>query len=158
MPLDHAEHLSHVAVLDIAPTLTMYERTDQQFAARYFWWFFLIQPAPLPERLIEANPEFFLRTHLTAQSRPAAVWAATHSSYRRFAGSPLLREFRSRVRRFAISKPSNLPTVPAQNVKTPIRTSTARRVSPFEWPIHAYQHDELTRAAPRKSAAMPQPQ
>jgi haloacetate dehalogenase len=73
MALDHPRCLSHVAVLDIAPTATMYARTDRTFATRYFWWFFLIQPAPLPERLIENDPEFFLRSHLAAQSRTPGV-------------------------------------------------------------------------------------
>ena len=69
MALDHPESVRSLAVFDIAPTATMYARTDRSFATRYFWWFFLIQPAPLPERLIGADPEFFLRQHLEAQSR-----------------------------------------------------------------------------------------
>ena len=73
MALDHPDCLSHIAVLDIAPTATMYARTDRQFATRYFWWFFLIQPAPLPERLIASDAEFFLRAHLSSQSRTAGV-------------------------------------------------------------------------------------
>ena len=73
MALDHAASVASVAVLDIAPTATMYARTDKEFATRYFWWFFLIQPAPLPERLIEGNLEFFLRSHLTAQSRTPGI-------------------------------------------------------------------------------------
>jgi haloacetate dehalogenase len=73
LALDHAARLERVAVLDIAPTATMYARTDRRFATRYFWWFFLIQPAPLPERMIEADPESFLRQHLAAQSRTPGV-------------------------------------------------------------------------------------
>ena len=63
------KRVQRIAVLDIAPTATMYARTDKEFATRYFWWFFLIQPAPLPERLIAADPEFFLRTHIEGQSK-----------------------------------------------------------------------------------------
>jgi haloacetate dehalogenase len=73
MALDHPDVVTRLAVLDIAPTMTMYARTDREFATRYFWWFFLIQPAPLPEKLIEADPEFFLRHHLAAQSGTPGV-------------------------------------------------------------------------------------
>jgi haloacetate dehalogenase len=73
MALDHEGSVRSIAVLDIAPTATMYARTDQNFATKYFWWFFLIQPAPLPEQMIGADPEFYLRTHLNGQSRTAGV-------------------------------------------------------------------------------------
>lgn len=69
LALDHPEAVTRLAVFDIAPTATMYARTDKEFATRYFWWFFLIQPEPLPERLIAADPEFFLRTHVEGQSK-----------------------------------------------------------------------------------------
>jgi haloacetate dehalogenase len=69
MALDHSDKVERIAVFDIAPTATMYARTDKEFATRYFWWFFLIQPAPLPEHLISADPEFFLRTHIEGQSK-----------------------------------------------------------------------------------------
>jgi haloacetate dehalogenase len=82
MALDNPMALHRVAVLDIAPTATMYARADRQFATRYFWWFFLIQPAPLPERMIENDLEFFLRSHLTAQSRTAGA-----------PGEPLIQEY-----------------------------------------------------------------
>ena len=67
MALDHTAAVERLAVVDIAPTATMYARTDKAFATRYFWWFFLIQPADLPERMIGADPEFFLRRHIDGQ-------------------------------------------------------------------------------------------
>src|SRR3954453_15619760 len=73
MVLDHPDAVERIAVLDIAPAATMYARTTKEFATRYFWWFFLIQPAPLPERLIGADPEFFLRTHIAGLHERGAV-------------------------------------------------------------------------------------
>lgn len=67
MALDHPEALDRIVVADIAPTATMYARTDKEFATRYFWWFFLIQPADLPERMIAHDPEYFLRRHIGRQ-------------------------------------------------------------------------------------------
>ncbi|OLO09303.1 alpha/beta hydrolase [Salinicola sp. MH3R3-1] len=56
LALDHADRVIKLMVLDIAPTLAMYEATDLTFATAYWHWFFLIQPAPLPESWIEAAP------------------------------------------------------------------------------------------------------
>ena len=69
MALDHSQAVERLAVLDIAPTATMYARTDRAFATGYYHWFFLIQPAPFPERLIGADPEFYLRTKLSGWSQ-----------------------------------------------------------------------------------------
>lgn len=56
LAVDHPDRVERLVTLDIAPTLAMYEKTDEAFARAYWHWFFLIQPAPLPERLIEADP------------------------------------------------------------------------------------------------------
>ena len=64
LALDHPQPVRKLALLDISPTLTMYERTTMEFARAYYHWFFLIQPAPLPETLIGASPAFYLRTKL----------------------------------------------------------------------------------------------
>jgi haloacetate dehalogenase len=66
--LDHPHRVRKAAVLDIAPTLTMYEGADMDFAMAYYHWFFLTQPAPLPEKLIGADPGFYLRSKLAAWS------------------------------------------------------------------------------------------
>jgi haloacetate dehalogenase len=66
--LDHPDAVERCAVLDICPTRIMYERTDQAFATAYYHWFFLIQPFDLPERLIGADPAYFLERKLTGWS------------------------------------------------------------------------------------------
>jgi haloacetate dehalogenase len=58
---DHPSAVERLMLLDIAPTLAMYERTTQAFAMAYWHWFFLVQPAPLPEALIEADPARYVR-------------------------------------------------------------------------------------------------
>ena len=71
LALDFPDAVDRIAVLDIAPTLTMYAKTDQEFATRYFWWFFLIQPDGLPEKMIASDPEYFLRRHIGGQVKIA---------------------------------------------------------------------------------------
>ena len=64
LALDHPERVRKLAVLDIAPTLDMYGRTDMDFARAYYHWFHLIQPAPLPERMIAGDALPYLHTKL----------------------------------------------------------------------------------------------
>ena len=66
--LDHPHAVESVAMLDISPTRIMYGRTDQAFATAYYHWFFLIQPFDLPERLIGADPVYYLRRKLAGWS------------------------------------------------------------------------------------------
>jgi haloacetate dehalogenase len=55
MALDHSAHVSQLAVVSILPTFAMWRRlADNRYAMQAFRWFFLAQPAPLPERLIGA--------------------------------------------------------------------------------------------------------
>ncbi|MFN3459783.1 MAG: alpha/beta fold hydrolase [Oceanibaculum sp.] len=60
LALDHADRVTRLAVLDIAPTHEMYRTTDMTFATAYYHWFFLIQPYDLPERLIGSDPAYYL--------------------------------------------------------------------------------------------------
>lgn len=61
LAMDHADAVKKLIMLDIAPTLSMYEKTTEAFAKAYWHWFFLIQPSPLPERLIDADPAGYIR-------------------------------------------------------------------------------------------------
>lgn len=69
LALDHPRAVEKLAVLDIAPTLAMYEGADRAFATAYYHWFFLIQAEPLPEKMIGADPEWFLRRKIDAWAR-----------------------------------------------------------------------------------------
>ena len=57
MALDHPDRVRKLAVLDIIPTYEAFRRADMAFGLGYWHWFFLAQPAPLPERMIGANPD-----------------------------------------------------------------------------------------------------
>ncbi|MEG2631780.1 MAG: alpha/beta hydrolase [Comamonas sp.] len=68
LAMDHASAVERLVLLDIAPTLAMYEQTNEDFARAYWHWFFLIQPAPLPERLIEADAAAYVRDVMGGRS------------------------------------------------------------------------------------------
>jgi haloacetate dehalogenase len=61
MALDHAEQITRLALLDIIPTSTAFANVDKDIVTSAFNWFFSIQPDGLPERLIGAEPEFYLQ-------------------------------------------------------------------------------------------------
>ena len=69
MTRDYPHAVRALAVLDVAPTAHMYANTTAEFATGYYHWFFLIQPAPLPEKLIGADPGFYLHSNLSAWSK-----------------------------------------------------------------------------------------
>lgn len=75
LALDHGDAVERMMLLDIAPTLAMYEKTDRAFATAYFHWFFLIQPAPLPETLIGANPDVYVERVMGGRSAGLAPFA-----------------------------------------------------------------------------------
>ena len=67
LALDYPESVTKAVFVDIAPTATMYALTNKEFATKYFWWFFLIQPEPFPEKLIGFDPDYFLHHHIDGQ-------------------------------------------------------------------------------------------
>lgn len=73
--LDHPQAVTRAMLLDIAPTLAMYEQTTREFAQAYWHWFFLIQKAPLPETLLSGNADAYMQA--TMGSRYAGMSAFT---------------------------------------------------------------------------------
>ncbi len=91
LALDEPAAVQRLMLLDVAPTLAMYEQAGDAFARAYWHWFFLIQPPPLPERLIEADPTAYLRDvmgrrHAGLAAFDPAAWADYEAGIRR-AGS-----------------------------------------------------------------------
>ena len=64
LALDFPQRVLKLGVIDIAPTLDMYARTDMAFARAYYHWFHLIQPAPLPETMIGGAALAYLHAKL----------------------------------------------------------------------------------------------
>ena len=75
LALDHVLAVERVMLLDIAPTLAMYEQTSEAFAKAYWHWFFLIQPPPLPEALIESDPVRYIRSVMGRRHAGLAAFA-----------------------------------------------------------------------------------
>jgi haloacetate dehalogenase len=61
MAVDFPKAVTKLVMLDIAPTLAMYEQTNQLFATHYWHWFFLIQPKPFPETLVARDPDLYIQ-------------------------------------------------------------------------------------------------
>lgn len=72
--LDHPRAVEGVALLDIVPTLHVFETMNAEVAMGYYHWLWLAQPHDLPERLIGADPEFWWRRH-TARGQPAGTFS-----------------------------------------------------------------------------------
>jgi haloacetate dehalogenase len=82
--LDYPNSVKKVCLMDIAPTLTMYQQTNKEFATRYMWWFFLIQPAPMPEHFIGFDPQYYLEQVVYVLNKiPGAITPEVLSEYLR---------------------------------------------------------------------------
>ncbi len=76
---DHPEAVKRMMLLDIAPTLGMYKHASTNFATAYWHWFFLIQPPPLPEALIDSDPLRYIRSVMG--KRHAGLAAFTNAAW-----------------------------------------------------------------------------
>lgn len=87
LALDHPDRLERLVLINICPTAYMYKTTDRTFGERYFHWFFLIQDAPFPERLIGNNVDTWLHFAFDEQE-PKSVEPEAFAEYRRCFADP----------------------------------------------------------------------
>lgn len=71
--LDHPDVVTRVALLDIVPTRHALTHVDRALAQAYYHWFFLAQEPDLPERLIGADPGYWVRRKLDQWSGAAGI-------------------------------------------------------------------------------------
>ncbi|MEZ2132891.1 alpha/beta hydrolase [Sinorhizobium sp. CB9] len=76
MALDHPAMITKLAVLDIVPTATVWDRADDRFALGFWPWVLLAQAEPLPERLIAGEPEAVVDDALAGWGSSAAAFPA----------------------------------------------------------------------------------
>ncbi|MCX6417434.1 MAG: alpha/beta hydrolase [Actinobacteria bacterium] len=67
LALDFPTRINRLAVLDIIPTLHMFENVDREMAQSYFHWFFLIQGNGVPEQLINADPQAWIASRFSGR-------------------------------------------------------------------------------------------
>ena len=60
MCLDHPEKVERAAILDIIPQHHLLNNMTQAVGTASYHWFFMIQPEPMPEKLMSADPDFFI--------------------------------------------------------------------------------------------------
>jgi haloacetate dehalogenase len=75
MALDHPGRVERLAVLDILPTETVWDRADARVALSYWPWSLLAQPDPLPERILAAAAEAVVDDALSGWGSPATVFS-----------------------------------------------------------------------------------
>lgn len=89
MALDHPQVVTKLAVLDIVPTYTTWTRMEMRRGMATYHWFFLAQPDGLPERLIGADPAYYLRETLRRWAgRPDAFTPEAMAEYERCFADP----------------------------------------------------------------------
>lgn len=74
MALDHPDRIDRLAVLDILPAETVWERADAKFALAFWPWSLLAQPEPLPERILVACAEYIVNDALSEWGSPPVVF------------------------------------------------------------------------------------
>ena len=73
MCLDHPEKVTRAAILDIIPQHHLLNNVTRQWATFSWHWFFNIQPFDLPERMMGADPDWFIEKKTRQEARRSAA-------------------------------------------------------------------------------------
>lgn len=82
MALDHPERITKLAVLDIAPTLAVYESMNAKVAQKYWHWLFLNLPPNVPETMLQNSANFFIEGFFALEA-PGTFTEEAKAEYRR---------------------------------------------------------------------------
>ncbi|MFF3442674.1 alpha/beta fold hydrolase [Streptosporangium sp. NPDC002721] len=88
LALDEPRAVTRLAVLDIVPTRHAFRHADATFALGYYHWFFLATGGGVPERMIGADPGYWLRAHMKVQHGDAPFDPAAQEEYVRCFSDP----------------------------------------------------------------------
>jgi len=91
LALDHPDRVERLAVLDIAPTVVMWDTMDAAKAMKVYHWAFLAQPKPMPEKLIEGAARLYLDHTIASWTRDKSLAAfdpRALDDYRAFFSEP----------------------------------------------------------------------
>ncbi len=89
MAYDHPERLRGLAILDVVATADIFASVDASLASAYFHWFLMLQPEPLAETLMGADPAYYLRWLLDKWcTTPGAISEPAFAEYLRCFSDP----------------------------------------------------------------------
>ena len=74
MCLDHPQKVTRAAIMDIIPQHHLYNNITMPWATFSWHWFFNIQPAPLPEKMMGADPDWFIEKKLAKTKQGLAFF------------------------------------------------------------------------------------
>jgi haloacetate dehalogenase len=83
LALDHPQAVTRLVTLDILPTGASWAAATRTFAVNTFHWGFLAQGGGMPERLIGADPDFWLEFCCRKWARDPAALADAMDEYKR---------------------------------------------------------------------------
>jgi len=80
MALNHPEAVSKLGLIEIIPTVELWNQFNADRSVAAYHWSFLAQPYPLPETLILSNPEFYADWTLAGWSRDGGAVNASSAA------------------------------------------------------------------------------